>query len=664
MNETAIDSEDIAGELARCRTMPRGRGRIESLEALAEVAGLEPRSAAEVLLALVEAYTFGGGGNSGLAAYTRLLRIHDEYELGSMSDAIHWSLKWLAIGLIDDPTVSLTTVRHWLDQIESRYRDRGYSPRPVLALRARLARELGDAGATRALLDAATAAPRDRMADCLACEHSEWGTGSAIFGADALALAQWRPVLDGDFDCLHEPHRVYARALIPLVRTGDAVAARRAHLVGYPLVRRDSGLRSAVGEHIEFCVLSGNPARGMEILAAHVDWLGDRGFGAADRLGFITGVCVLLRQVDAQGRGGLPVGVSTVESLLAELDSEIARLCAAADARNGNGAVSGRVARRLARRPLDQRIPLGLHGGFPSRGAESDIEHDPAAVAAAHRMADLGAALLADSPDAAEDQLRQALSVGAQVLPAEHTARLSAQLVSAISSRPGREGRLAEAALQAAARWEDISAADAVHHTLIAARALHRVSAHGEAAALFEQALAEPDIPYPDSELAVVRGEFGDSLRALDRHREAVEQFVLAFGLVRAEPARIRLRAELAWSAAAALDACEQDRRALAAYLHAAKLFGRAGLRVRRARCLRSAAWMQRWLVEQGAAPSTVRGRTGSPDSAERPWLDTMAAALAALAEPEDAAAAAELALTREQLGRMRELDGLAPPTV
>ncbi|MGK8525292.1 hypothetical protein ACRS6B_28815 [Nocardia asteroides] len=648
-----MDASEIAAGLAQVYALPQGRTRTERLETLAAAAKAGPDRALEgrVLLELARSYTYAGERDLVPVAYGRLLRIYDAHpaELGSMTHSVHWYLKWMTWGMVDNPSIPLSTIGHWFDELGNRYRQRGYSQRPVLALRSELARKIGDDAAAATWLEEAMAAPRDSMSDCDACERSEWGLTSVHLGDDEAALTHWRPVLDGDRTCAEEPHRVLAAALLPLVRTGRVAAARGAHLTGYPLVRHTEDLRPSVALHVEFCALTGNEARGLEIIAEHASWLTDAGADAGARLAFATGVCVLLRRLVALRLGDLPLGGGTVESVRAELEVEIGALCARYDARNGNGAVSLRTAARLAAEPLLDRLPLGLRSTLPRAGsgpgsvaAGDDFSGDrPAEV---RRLSALAAARLADTPEEAEAHLREALALGAPVLTREEAARLGAQLVIAIASQPDRELDLADAAVRAAARWEELSEPDVLHHTLVAARAFHRAGRHGEAVALFEQALTGGAIPYPSGELAVVRAQFGRSLRAQERHRDAARQFLEGARLVEHDPDRASLHAELAWSAAIALERCGQDAEAVAAYQRAAELWAGLGAVGERARCLRSAAWLQ---VSRDADPE--------------PWLTSMRTLTSELAELADrsAEAAVELAHTRAQLARMREIGGV-----
>ncbi|WP_327096289.1 hypothetical protein OIE68_41280 [Nocardia vinacea] len=645
-----MDTSEIRSALAQSRSLPPGRGRTERLEMLAAEAKSGPDRALEgsVLLELAQAYAYAGERDLAPVAYGRLLRIYDDFpaELGPMTHSVHWYLKWLTWGLIENPAVPLQTTYRWLDELESRYRQRGYSARPVLALRSDLARELGQHDLAAELLDAARAAPRDSMSDCDACERNQWGANYAQAGDDESALESWRPVIDGARSCAEEPHRVLGQALLPMLRTGRTAEARSAHLTGYPLVRHLPDLRRSVGEHIEFCALTGNEARGLEMLAKHAAWLTDSGADAAIRLAFISGVCVLLRRLTERDLGALEVGAGTVDSVCAELSVEIGELAARYDARNGNSVVSERVTARLAQQPLVDHLPLGVRNTLPrkvsavvpARTATAEEQAEDAL-----QLAELAAVRLVDYPNDAEQYLRQALSIGATALPAEHLARLSSQLVMVLSGQPGREYELADAALTAAARWEPISAADAIHLTFVAARACHRAGRHGEAAALFEQPLAAGEQPYPPAEMAIVRRQYGESLRKLSRFRDAAQQFVEAARLVHNDPDRVELEAELAWSAASVLDYCGEDEQAVVAFLRAAHLWGTLDRVGPRAKCLRSAAWLQLY---------------GAGMESDRPWLTTMRDLLAELENLAETSPSpevtTELLNTRTQLADMQ----------
>ncbi|WP_280236531.1 hypothetical protein [Nocardia cyriacigeorgica] len=663
-----MEHAEIETELRRCRSLPHGRTRTQRLETVAAAArsGADRALEGSVLLELARSYMYAGERDLSPVAYGRLLGIYDAHpaELGHLTHSVHWQLKWMTSDLIWNPAVGLPTVHRWLDELENRYRQRGYSARPALSLRADMASALGDHAAAIGFRDAALAAERDSMADCDACERNSWGVISEAAGDDEAALEHWQPVLDGDRTCAEEPHRVLAKALLPMLRTGRTAAARSAHLTGYPLVRHNIELRASVGKHIEFCALTGNEARGLEILAEHSGWITEQAADTANRLSFITGASVLLRRLTALDMGELPLGAGTVASVLAEFEPEIEQLTRRYDSRNGTDEFSRRATARLTRQPLLELLPLGLRGRLPadaplptvavSAATASPLpastgDTGPAAEAVdrsteARRLIEAATARLHTDAAAAETQLRRALAVGAGALPREDLARLNSLLVSALAGQPGREIDLADAALYAAARWSGLSDADAAHHSCVAARAFHRAGQHGPAAALFEQVVSDPDLGYPASELAVIGAQYGASLSALRRYDDAAHQYVSAAMVIEKVAGHDELRAELAGSAAQALARSGRTDEARAAYLRAADLWGGLGEIGTRADCLRRLAWMQTW--DEDA------------DSATPTWLATMEALIAELAAATEAQTAtdlaAELALTRSQLADMR----------
>ncbi len=258
-----------------------------------------------------------------------------------------------------------------------------------------------------------------------------------------------------------------AKSLLPLVRTGRAEDARDAFLRGYPLARHNISLCAAVGGHIEFCALTGNEARGLEILAEHTDWLTDTQLDTADRLAFLTGVSVLLRRLEALGHGALPVGPGTVAGTAPVLEAEVRELCSRYDARNRSMTVSARVAAQLAQEPLLDRLPLGLPALLPNPApplpTPSSAAPQPAASpsAALHSAAPLPAAalntLVAEArrlSDARHPHARQAwekVAACGQDLPPDVAARVARSQAGALL--PGDPKAAYPALLAAATRF-------------------------------------------------------------------------------------------------------------------------------------------------------------------------------------------------------------------
>jgi tetratricopeptide (TPR) repeat protein len=248
-------------------------------------------------------------------------------------------------------------------------------------------------------------------------------------------------------------------------------------------------------------------------------------------------------------------------------------------------------------------------------------------------------------PQTAERLVLEAIRDGAAVLDRPEIAQLSSLLTETIARQPGREIDFADAALTAAARWDGISAPDTLHNTFNAARAYQRLGRHGDAAALFAQVIPEVDVPYDVRTVAMTREQYGRSLTAIERHREAAEQFLEAARLIADDQDNSAAHANVAWLAAEALRRSGQLTEARAAFLRTAELFAALGDTVPRVRCLRSAAWL-----DFGPAPD-------QPPGAERPRVSAMRSVLAELEAAtttgDQADLAPELEATRKQLDAM-----------
>ncbi|MGC0419117.1 hypothetical protein [Embleya sp. AB8] len=364
-----MEIRDDAGFFAALDTneeQPYGKARTaraEELVAVAERMGND-ENLAWALLRLITAYNYGGESPRTPVPLSRLLRLWDEHPEGFDEQLTHhlfWDLKWITSSLLSVPEVPLPAIRGYLADMERRYRTAGHSLRPVHQSRFYLARHLGaDAESTEAF-DAWLAADRDRLADCDACERREQARWLIAQGRDADALELLAPTLDGALTCAEEPQVSLATSMLPLVREGEPDRARAHHLRGYRSVRGKVSTYAAVAEHIEFCALTGNEGRGIEILAEHRAWLSRPQSDPSDHSDFLAGVAVLLRRLVAVGGPELVVFEDTTAGALREVvERELFEITARFDARNTNDAVSSRVRRRLAAAPVAKSLPLGL----------------------------------------------------------------------------------------------------------------------------------------------------------------------------------------------------------------------------------------------------------------------------------------------------------------
>ncbi|MFJ3134850.1 hypothetical protein ACIPK5_02925 [Streptomyces sp. NPDC086843] len=346
---------------------PYGRTRTVTAEELAEAAELfgEPVPLIHALLELQEAYTYGSEPRKSPVVFARLLNLFDEQPEvfdDRLRHQLFWRFKWVANALRCLPEVPLTSLRQWQTEMRDRYEKAGLDLQPYYGQAYQLAAHVGEDTALAYELWAGRT--RGTLSDCEACETCERALYHLAAGDDERALRAWEPVLGGEESCQEEPARSVSYALLPLLRAGRTDEARRLHLAGYRGCRRNPSMAGEVGRHLEFCALTGNEARGLELLAENRTLFEEVDSPLA-QLDLLTGVEVLLARVEALGHGELPAagfpGRSwTVASLRAEVRRRADDLAARFDARNGTTAHTDRRAARLGRAPLLESLELTL----------------------------------------------------------------------------------------------------------------------------------------------------------------------------------------------------------------------------------------------------------------------------------------------------------------
>ncbi|MFJ5264697.1 hypothetical protein ACIQAC_29985 [Streptomyces sp. NPDC088387] len=346
---------------------PYGRTRTVTAEELVDSAEQfdDPVALVTALLELQEAYTYGSEPRKSPVVFARLLNLFDEQPDvfdERLRNLLFWRFKWVAHALRALPEIPLASMRQWLTEMRDRYERAGLGLQPCYGQAYLLAAHVGEDTALAYELWASRA--RTPFSDCEACEICERALYHLAAGDDERALRTWEPVLAGKASCQEEPARSVSHALLPLLRTGRTDRARELHLAGYRACRRNAAMAGEVGRHLEFCALTGNEARGLELLAENRNLFTEVD-SPLDLLAFLTGVEVLLQRVELLGHGELPAAghpgrTWTVAGLRAEVRGQADDLAARFDARNGTKAHSERRTARLDQIPLLDTLELTL----------------------------------------------------------------------------------------------------------------------------------------------------------------------------------------------------------------------------------------------------------------------------------------------------------------
>jgi tetratricopeptide (TPR) repeat protein len=401
--------DELWARLDRIRELPDGRGQAVAHDELIRAADAQgdPELRFLVRLSAVEAYVDAGEHANALAPFAWCLAVFDRGEAPPRAThTLLWSYKWIVGALPSFPEVPLAHTRAALDDMERRYLLHGHSLNPVHQYREALERHLGDRAAADEQFRLWQAAPRGSLSDCAGCEPDDIVDHLTWVGRIEDAVELGDRALAGELRCHAQPHGLLATMMEPYLRAGRGVEAARAHRRAYRAHRTRPAMLARYADHLRFCVLSGNPARGLEILERHLPEL-DAPPNPAAEMHFCAAAAALLEGVDEAmqlRRGDADI---TAGALRSELVGRARDIAARFDERNGTTAQSERIAEVLALTPIVDALPLSEPARrpaaarpVPTAGDATDDATDDATPepATAEELAEL-AELCADRGD-------------------------------------------------------------------------------------------------------------------------------------------------------------------------------------------------------------------------------------------------------------------------
>ncbi|MGW5556664.1 hypothetical protein ACWER9_05480 [Micromonospora sp. NPDC003944] len=362
-----MTDEDLWRVLRGITDMPYGAGQIAALEQLlrrVDAADDRHLAFASRMQATI-GYIYGGEPAKSFVTFSWCLSEFDRDPQPYHQRHLHqllWHFKYMASGLLKFPEVPLDRTYAVLDDMERRYRAGGHSLQVVYKHRFRVADHVGDVETAAHWYRLWQTTPRDQLSDCAGCDPTSQVGYLADTGRDAEAVALAEPVLAGRLTCIEQPQTILTALLLPYLRSGRAEEARDAHREAYRRLRGNLADLWDIGDHIEFCTLTGNEARAVELVERHLDWL-DRPPSPAAAMHFAATAAAALRQAGTstlyrRAAEGRPAAEVTAASLADELTETATGLAARFDARNGTTHQSEWIGRRLAVQASGEHVPL------------------------------------------------------------------------------------------------------------------------------------------------------------------------------------------------------------------------------------------------------------------------------------------------------------------
>lgn len=216
---------------------------------------------------------FGGEAELGLALFAWCQHMADDRPDIISPSALLWDYKHVLMELPKFARISQWQIDAISAEMAKRYEANGASLRPVYAKRSEAASHQGKTAQARALWDQAMRHPRDRYADCAACELSYSLHLLALENRCDELLAAASPILAGTMHCAEVPHTVLPRVMLALSATGQQAQARKLRAQSYRLIRSNPDFIEEVALHIEFLVSERELAQAAQIAVRHLPWL-------------------------------------------------------------------------------------------------------------------------------------------------------------------------------------------------------------------------------------------------------------------------------------------------------------------------------------------------------------------------------------------------------
>lgn len=308
---------------------------------------------------LVNAYQYGAEPGKSFVPFSWCLSTYDEdpKRFGGHTHTLLWYFKYMISNLTGFPEIPLDRTYAILDDMERRWRAGGHTMHAVHRYREMIAAHVGDSDTEVEQFRLWSAAPRDALSDCIGCDPTGKVRHLSRHQRYEEAVGVAVPVLQGRMTCREQPQHILTSLLPAYVHTGRLTEAADAHRRAYRTLRADRGELESVADHIQFCALTGNEVRALELVERHLGWL-DNPPSPRAVMRFASTAALTLRRVDPDlsiSRRGSEVAAAALAAEMADLAAEVA---ARFDARNGSKQQSDTVANTIAAEPWVEYLPL------------------------------------------------------------------------------------------------------------------------------------------------------------------------------------------------------------------------------------------------------------------------------------------------------------------
>ncbi len=331
----------------------RGEESLTQLQRIIDLAiqHNDPAAVLEWRCTLIQAASHFGRSDVKIGAFQSLCAMYDaEPDAEDLRAQVLWFWKWLTEDLpefIDVPVQQLNALH---EQMRQFYEREAESPAPVLALRYRAAAFMGQGAAAARHLKEWDACEQGESDDCAACQINMRVESLLDLDHIDAALAAAEPLIRGEHSCEDVPATTFSRLLLPLLFRGEGEVATSMMRVFRRQVRHTPSMLDHLADHLLMLSLVPSP----QTARRHACVLCRRIAETTNSYARFCCARALWVWATRRGSAGLPLALPrrSLEALPCEqddasvstwLESEMRRLAAAFDERNGSDRFSGLV---------------------------------------------------------------------------------------------------------------------------------------------------------------------------------------------------------------------------------------------------------------------------------------------------------------------------------
>ncbi|MFZ6735724.1 tetratricopeptide repeat protein [Undibacterium sp. Ji42W] len=187
--------------------------------------------------------------------------------------SILWPSKWILPMLPEFSRINQKQIDAIAADMAKRFESRNLSRRPVYAKQSEVNLVQGNTRKSREFWERASMEPRDRYADCAACEYSHSVRLLVQEGRYEEAITAAQPILDGQLSCSEVPHLDLPSIMLTLYALGRKDAARELYNRSYRLICSNKKYIQLVAMLIEFQVAENELRKASQIAVRHLPWL-------------------------------------------------------------------------------------------------------------------------------------------------------------------------------------------------------------------------------------------------------------------------------------------------------------------------------------------------------------------------------------------------------